>query len=357
MTQVGVVAAVRTRLLTAPLLRPWGPDVPELHVIVVEVITEDGRHGTGFSWTPTIGARSVQAMLDHDIADFMIGRPAHPAAVWDDLWAHLHEAGGGGVTTIAMAGVDLALWDLLARDLGCSVPSLLGVRHAELPGYGSGVNLHYERDELLDQVGRWMATGYRAIKIKVGSPEFERDLDRVAAVRELIGPEVALMLDANQRWDLPAAIRASSALTRFDPYWIEEPVRADDTASHVALRRRTSIPIAAGENLHHRYRFAELIIAGGIDVVQPNVIRVGGITPFLRIADLAKTSGLQLAPHLLPDLSAQLAVTLPGPVWVEEVEDAGFETLGLVTAATPVVRDGPRVRVIHRPGLGLAFVP
>jgi L-alanine-DL-glutamate epimerase-like enolase superfamily enzyme len=351
----GTVAEVRTRLLTAPLPRPWGPDVPEVHVIVVEVITDDGRTGTGFSWTPTIGATAVQALLDHDIAAFMIGRPAHPAAVWDALWAHLHEAGGGGLTTIAMAGVDLALWDLHARELGRSVPSLLGVRHRELPGYGSGVNLHYETDELLDQVRRWLATGYRAIKIKIGSPDLDRDLDRVAAIRELAGPRLALMLDANQRWDLAAAIRGVTALARFDPYWIEEPVRADDTASYVALRRRSSIPIAAGENLHHRYRFADLIMAGGIDVVQPNVVRVGGITPFLRIADLTVTSGLQLAPHLLADVSAQLAVALPGPVWVEEVEDTSFERLGLVTEPTPVVRDGARVRVTDRPGLGLAF--
>jgi L-alanine-DL-glutamate epimerase-like enolase superfamily enzyme len=351
----GTVAGLRTRLLTAPLPRPWGPDVGEVHVIVVELTTDDGRTGTGFSWTPTIGAAAVQALLDHDIAAFMIGKPAHPAAVWDDLWKHLHEAGGGGITTIAMAGVDLALWDLQARTLGRSVPSLLGVRHRELTGYGSGVNLHYSTEELLDQVRRWLATGYRAIKIKIGSPDLDRDLDRVAAVRELTGRTVKLMLDANQRWDLAAALRGVTALARFDPYWIEEPVRADDTTSHVELRRRTSIPIAAGENVHHRYRFAELIMAGGIDVVQPNVIRVGGITPFLRIAELTVSHGLQLAPHLLADLSAQLSVTLPGPVWVEEVEDTSFERLGLVTGPTPVVRDGPLVRVNDRIGLGLDF--
>ena len=352
---IGTVAEVRTRLLTAPLPRPWGPDVAQVHVIVVEVITDDGRTGSGFSWTPTIGAAAVQALLDHDITAFMIGRPAHPAAVWDDLWAHLHEAGGGGITTIAMAGIDLALWDLRAREFGRSVPALLGVRHRELPAYGSGVNLHYETDELLEQVRRWLAAGYRAIKIKVGSPELDRDLDRVAAIRELTGPGVAVMLDANQRWDLPAAIRGVAALARFDPYWIEEPVRADDTASYVELRRRSRIPVAAGENVHHRYRFAELISAGAIDVVQPNVVRVGGITPFLRIAELTVTSGLQLAPHLLADVSAQLAVALPGPVWVEEVEDTSFEQLGLVTAPTPVVRNGPGIQVVDRPGLGLDF--
>ncbi len=352
---IATVAELRTRLLTAALPRPWGPDVPEVHVIVVEVITDDGRTGTGFSWTPTIGATAVQALLDHDISAFMIGKPAHPAVLWDELWAHLHEAGGGGITTIAMAGVDLALWDLQAREVGRSVPALLGVRHRELPGYGSGVNLHYETDALLDQVRRWLDTGYRAIKIKVGSPELDRDLERVAAIRELTGPRVALMLDANQRWDLPAAIRGVTALARFDPYWIEEPVRADDTASYVELRRRTSIPVAAGENVHHRYRFAELIKAGAIDVVQPNVVRVGGITPFLRIAELTVTSGLHLAPHLLADVSAQLAVALPGPVWVEEVEDTSFEQLGLVSAPTPVIRDGPRIRIDERPGLGIDF--
>lgn len=348
------ITAVRTRLLTRPLLRPWGADVSQMHLVVVEV-SAGGETGTGFSWTPTIGPYAVQALLDHDIADFAVGRPAHPEVIWDDAWRQLHEAGGGGVTTIALAGLDLALWDLRARSVGASVSGLLGRRTERIAAYGSGVNLHYPLDELVAQAERWVAAGYRGAKMKVGSPDLDRDLDRVAAVREVLGPDRWLAVDANQRWDLPAAERAIRALQRFDLQWVEEPLRADDLTAYATLRRRIEVPLACGENIHTLYRFAEFVAADAVDILQPNIIRVGGITPFLRIAQLARSRSRQLAPHLLPDLSAQLAASLPGTVWVEEVEDAGLESLGFVTEATPVLRAGAELVVEERPGLGLAF--
>ena len=354
MSDQPLIEAVRTRLLTRPLLRPWGADVVELHVVVVEV-DAGGRTGVGFSWTPTIGPYAVQGLLDHDIAAFAVGRPAHPELLWDDAWLHLHEAGGGGVTTIALAGLDLALWDLRAKNAGLSVGALIGRRTERLPAYGSGVNLHYSLDELVAQAERWVAAGYRGAKMKVGSPDLDRDLERVAAVREVLGPDRWLAVDANQRWDLPSAERAIKALSRFDLHWIEEPLRADDLLGYAALRQRISVPVACGENLHTLYRYREFVAADAVDILQPNIVRVGGITPFLRIAELARSSSRVLAPHLLPDLSAQLAATLPGTVWVEEVEDAGWEALGFVSAPTPVRRDGAELVVEERPGLGFSF--
>lgn len=354
MSDVPLIEAVRTRLITRPLLRPWGADVPELHVIVVEV-DAGGETGVGFSWTPTIGPYALLGLLDHDIARFAVGRPAHPELVWDDAWLYLHEAGGGGITTIALAGLDLALWDLRARTAGSSVARLIGQRTDRLPAYGSGVNLHYSIDELVAQAERWVAAGYRGAKMKVGSPSLDRDLDRVAAVREVLGPDRWLAVDANQRWDLPSAERAIRALSRFDLQWIEEPLRADDLLGYATLRKRIAVPLACGENLHTLHRYREFVAADAVDILQPNIIRVGGITPFLRIASLARSSSRQLAPHLLPDLSAQLAATLPGTVWVEEVEDAGLQALGFVTAPTPVRRDGADLAVEERPGLGFTF--
>ncbi|WP_052207348.1 mandelate racemase/muconate lactonizing enzyme family protein [Sinomonas humi] len=350
-----VLASVATRILAPRLPRPWGPDVPEVHFVVVDVEDADGARGAGFSWTPTIGAGAVESLLLHDIAPKALHGPAHPEAVWDGLWAHLHEAGGGGLTTIALAGLDLALWDLLGKRLGASVVDLLGRRRSVLPAYGSGVNLHYPLEELLDQVGRWIDAGYRGVKIKVGRPELEDDVERVAAVRELLGPRRRLMVDANQRWDLPTARRAAQALERFDLHWLEEPLRAEDLEGHVQLRRSTSVPIAVGENLHTLQRFREYLVAGGCDIIQPNIIRVGGITPFRRIAALARSSSVALAPHLLADLSAQLVATLPGEVEVEEVEDTAFETLGVLASPSPVRRKGAQVSLETAPGLGLDF--
>jgi L-alanine-DL-glutamate epimerase-like enolase superfamily enzyme len=351
-----VITSISTRLITRALLRPWGADVPELHAIVVEV-TAGSHTGQGFSWTPTIGPRAVQALLDHDITAFVVGRPARPELIWDELWRHLHEAGGGGLTTIAMAGLDLALWDLQAKIAGRGLSELLGVRRRSVPAYGSGVNLHYSSAELTEQAHRWVATGYSGAKIKVGSPDLDRDIERVAAVREILGPHRWLAVDANQRWDVPTAERGIRALERFDLHWVEEPVRADDLQAYRYLRTKINTPLACGENLHTAYRFGEFLAADAIDIVQPNIVRVGGLTPFLRIAQLTRTASRTLAPHLLPDLSAQVAFALPEAVWVEEVEDAGLEQLGFVEGPTPVLRTGAELELGGDVrGLGLAFV-
>ncbi|MGO3554799.1 MAG: mandelate racemase/muconate lactonizing enzyme family protein [Microbacterium gubbeenense] len=346
------IAAVETRLIEIPLTRPWGPDVTEISVIEVVVTASDGEAGYGFSWTPTIGAHAVRALIAHDISDFAIGREADPS-IWRAAWEHLHEAGGGGITTIALAGLDLALWDLAARRASSSVTDLIGRRHESLPAYGSGVNLHYSLEELVAQAERWVAAGFPAAKMKVGSPDIARDVDRVAAVREVLGPDRALMIDANQRWSLEKATAAMARLAEFSPAWIEEPLRADDIAGHAELRRIIDVPIALGENRHTIHQFRDAIDQGAVDVIQPNIIRVGGITPFEEIADLAAERGIDLAPHLLPELSAQLSYTLPGRTWVEDVEDAGFGSLGALVEDTGLtIVDG---EATGGPSLGLGI--
>lgn len=347
------IAAVRTRLVRIPLRRPWGPDVRQVHVVAVEVIDTAGEAGHGFSWTPSIGARAVHAMLDDHLAPAALGLPADPG-IWRRLWEGVHEAGGGGVTTIALAGIDLALWDLRARRAGVGIPELLGRRHARQPAYGSGVNLHYSLAELEAQVRRWVEAGFSAVKVKVGRPDPAEDVDRLAAVRAVLGPDRGLMIDANQRWDLESASRSLEMFAQFAPDWIEEPLRADDLAAHRELRRRTAIRIAVGENLHTVHRFRDFLDAGVADVVQPNVVRVGGITPFLHIAELARERGAELAPHLLPELSAQLAFALPERTWVEDVEDASFGSLGALRADSGVrIVDG---HASGGPSLGLGLV-
>ncbi|HET9874085.1 MAG TPA: mandelate racemase/muconate lactonizing enzyme family protein [Propionibacteriaceae bacterium] len=347
------VVDLRTSWHELALVRPWAADVLKVHVIGVQVTDSTGLVGSGLSWTPTIGAHAVRAMLDHDIRDAVLNGPVDPGTVWPRLWLRLHEAGSGGVTTIAMSGLDLALWDLAARRRGVSVPDLIGRRRETVDVYGSGVNLHYSLDELLAQVRRWVEAGYRAVKIKVGKPSLNEDCQRVAAVRAEIGPDVALMIDANQRWDLDQATTAMTALETFEPAWIEEPLLADDLPANAELRRRIRTPIALGENLHTFYRFRDAIDLGACDVLQPNVVRLGGITPFLRVATLAAERNVTLHPHLLPEISGQLALTLEKPVMVEDVEDASFSALGLLASPSPVVIEGGQLRTTGVTGLGL----
>lgn len=353
------IASLGARLIRVPLTRPWAADVTSVGVIATHVVRSDGAKGWGFSWTPQIGAEAVLALLQHDIPAFAVGRSAEPAEVWPELWRHLHEAGGGGLTTIAIAGLDLALWDAAARAAGASVSTSIGRRRESVGSYGSGINLHYEIDDLLAQAQRWVDAGFGAVKMKVGSPDLARDVERVAAVRDVIGPDRALMVDANQRWDLDRATTAVEALAASGIAWIEEPLRADDLAGHVELARRlragAGVPIALGENVHNRYRFDDFARSGAAQVVQPNIVRVGGITPFLEIAGDADAAGIDLHPHLLPELSGQLALVLPQEVLVEDIEDAAFGSLGALEDPSPVaIVDGILTEVPHE-GLGLRF--
>ncbi|MER7546359.1 mandelate racemase/muconate lactonizing enzyme family protein [Actinomadura sp.] len=342
-----MIEDLRVELRSVPLARPWGADVQHNHVLPVTLTLDDGRSGTGISWTPQIGAHAVKALLEHDVRDAVIGLPAHPGAIWDELSAHLGEAGRSGIVPIAMAGVDLALWDLECGDR--SLVDVLGARRDSVPLYGSGINLHYPLDELTAQAERWAAAGYPAVKIKVGRPSLAEDVERVAAVREVIGPDTALMIDANQRWDLHRARTALRALERFDLFWVEEPLPADDLAAHVELRRSIGTPVAVGENVATVHGFRDLLTAGACDVVQPNVVRVGGITPFLRVAELARAFDVPVYPHLLTELSGQLALALHHPAMVEHPEDATLTDLGLLADPPPVELAGAELRATGAP--------
>lgn len=353
------ISRLDARLIRVPLTRPWGSEVTSVGVIATTVTLSNGTLGHGFSWTPQIGAEAVLALLQRDIAPFAMGLPNNPEETWLPVWQHLHEAGGGGLTTIALAGLDLALWDARARSASTpgSLSDLLGRRRERVAAYGSGVNLHYSLDELLAQVRRWIDAGYGAVKIKVGKPDLAEDIERVGAVRALLGPSRSLMIDANQRWDLDRATRSIETLSAFDLSWIEEPLRADDLAGHSELARRIAVPIAVGENLHTAYRFDDFLRAGAAQIVQPNIVRVGGITPFRRIADLAAAHGAPLYPHLLPELSGQLALTLENDTMIEDVEEAGFGTLGALQGASPITIDNGYATEVAHAGLGMRFAP
>ena len=200
-----------------------------------------------------------------------------------------------------------------------------------------------------------MAAGHNAVKIKVGKPELREDAERVAAVRQVIGPDRLLMIDANQRWDLAHTFRALEVLGEYGLEWLEEPIRADDLWAYRRLRKQSPVPIALGENVHTIYRFRDFIEAEAVDIIQPNIVRVGGITPFRRIVELARTNSIRVAPHLLPELSGQLALTLAEAVSVEDVEDASFEQLGILDGPSPVRIRNSRLTSSGRPGLGFEF--
>ncbi len=351
-----VITSMSARAYRLRMPVPWGPGREHQHLIVCDLVASDGATGTGFTWTVDAGARAVLAMLDDDCRPVIEGGTAAPEVAWDRLRWHLREA-GAGIATLAMAAVDIGLWDLRARVAGLSLADLIGRRRDQAEVYASGVNRHLPLDELTDQVSRWVAAGHSRVKIKVGLPSLAEDVERVAAVRRVIGPDRQLMVDANQLWDLPTARRAAKLLARFDIYWLEEPLPAHDTRGYAALRSAIDIPVAAGESLFTEAEFGALLASRGCDFIQPNVCRVGGITPFLRIAALAKAFSTPVMPHLLPDISGQLALCLPLPALVEDIDQGSFAALGALERPGGITVQGDRLHSLPGLGHGLAFAP
>lgn len=348
------VTSVTAATYRMPMPVPWGDTVTSQYLIATTVRASEGPSGQGFSWAVPAGAQAIHAMIDSDVRRFAEGGPVVPAAAWDRMWWHLREA-GGGITSLAMAAIDIGLWDMQAKAAGLPLTDLIGRQRDRVPVYGSGVNRHLSLDELADQVSRWVEAGHSRFKIKVGLPSLDEDVRRVAEVRRIIGPSRLLMVDANQLWDLPTARRAVAALAPFHIFWLEEPLPAEDFQAYARLRAAIDIPLAAGESLYTEAQFRDLLLAEAVDFVQPNVCRVGGITPFLRIARLARLFDVPVMPHLLPDISGQLAMCLPLASMVEDIDQGSFAALGALATPSGVVVTGDSLEAQTPPGHGLVF--
>lgn len=194
---------------------------------------------------------------------------------------------------------------------------MLGGHHKQVPAYAGGVDLHFPLNALREQTHGFLAQGFRAIKMKVGLPRIAEDLARVAAVREIVGPDIPLMVDANMRWSVDEAIRASHALTDYRVYWLEEPTIPDDVAGHVKIVRKGTLPVATGENLHTLYEFRRLIDAGGVSFPEPDVSNIGGITAWMKVAHMAEGHNLPVTSHGVHDLHVHLLAAVPNASYLE----------------------------------------
>jgi L-alanine-DL-glutamate epimerase-like enolase superfamily enzyme len=349
------IEAVETQLARLPLSSPWRDaiqDVTHIELVVTDVTTDTGLTGTGFSYTGGMGGLTLKAMLEHDIAPFVTGQPAAPRGLWHKCWHHLHNMGGGGVTTTALAALDIALWDLAAKEVGKSLVALLGPCRERILAYASGINLNKSEAELVEQVKGWRAAGFEACKIKVGKPEIAEDVARLSQVRAVMG-RLPVMVDANQGWDIGHAARAIGAFAPLAPHWIEEPLLADDVAGHARLRRLVPCPIAIGENVYTLQQFNHFLSQGACDFVQADVVRVGGITPYLEIAALARAWGIPLAPHFMMELSGQLLCCLPNAHILESID--GGSLTDLEALAEPIHIEGGWFTPPAAPGHGILF--
>nr|WP_198981917.1 mandelate racemase/muconate lactonizing enzyme family protein [Herbaspirillum sp. ASV7] len=321
----------------------------EIAMLFVEIETTDGHQGLGFSYSKRAGGPGQFAHA-REIAPAILGEdPNDIGKIWDKLcWAGA-SVGRSGLSTQAIGAFDVALWDMKAKRAGLSLAKLLGSHRDSVRCYNtSGGFLHTPLEQLLVNTTASREKGIGGIKLKVGQPDCALDIKRVATVRERLG-DFPLMVDANQQWDRPTAQRMCRTFEQFNLVWIEEPLDCYDYEGHAALAAQFDTPIATGEMLTSAAEHGELIRHRAADYLMPDGPRVGGITPFLKVAGLASHAGLMLAPHFAMELHVHLAAAYPTEPWVEH-----FEWLEPLFHERLELKDG-RMLVPTRPGLGLTL--
>lgn len=311
--------------------------VDKQETIFVDVETSDGVAGRGYGYTIGTGGRAVLALLRSDLLPRLVGQDASRIdAVWQDLFSSIQFVTVGPLATTALAAVDIALWDIRCKAAGLPLWRLAGGARGSVPIYDTdGGWLHLPADELVANAHRRREDGWRAIKVKVGRPTAREDYERLAAVREAIGADVDLMVDANQCFTASEARRRAHMWRELDIAWFEEPLPADDVAGHAVLAAATEIPIAVGESLYSLRQVQEYLSRGAAGIVQADVVRIGGITPWLKAAHAAEAFNVPIAPHYLMELSVSVVAAVPNGLWVEHVPE-----LRAITEGELAIREG-----------------
>ncbi len=304
---------------------------------IVRIICDDGATGVGYSYTIGTGGSSVVALLRDHLAPKLIGRdPDCIEAIWKDLFFHTHATAVGAITSLALAAIDTALWDLRCKRSGLPLWKAAGGAQPKVPVYTTeGGWLHLPTQSLVAQTLDAKAQGFRGAKLKVGKPGLAEDVARLAAVREAVGGEFEIMVDANQCFSVSEAIRRARAFEPFALAWLEEPLPAEDLAGHVELAAHTSIPIAVGESIYHPAHFREYLARRACSIVQVDCARIGGITPWLKVAHLAETFNIMVCPHFLMELHVSLTAGVPNAAWVEYIPQ-----LDDITTSRLAIEDG-----------------
>ena len=320
-------------------------------LVTAQITDQQGVEGLGYTYTVNHGGGAVYSLVDQALVPLLIGADSERiAALWEQMWWALHYVGRGGIASFSIAAVDIALWDLKARRQQTPLWKLLGGYDPKVLAYAGGIDLQLPLEELLQQTNNNLSKGFRAIKMKVGRDKLSEDLSRVAAMRDHLGNDFPLMVDANMRWTRDEALKAFQALAEYGLYWVEEPLIPDDETGHAMLANLGKLPIATGENFRTIYEFQRMIAAGGVTFPEPDVSNCGGITPWMKIAALAESHNLKVTSHGVHDLHVHLLAAVPNKSYLE-AHGFGLEPY----IQNPMVIEEGFATAPDRPGHGVEF--
>lgn len=349
------ITNVEARVFDLPLPEPMGDAKHGVHehfeLATVTIQTDDGLEGIGYTYTGGVGGRAVLAMLQHDLTPLLVGADAADIdGLYDAVYWKTHYVGRGGIASFAQSAVDIALWDLKGKREGLPLWRMAGGHGQQTDAYAGAIDLNFERPRLLSNIEGYLARGFKAIKIKVGRPDAEDDASRVAAVRQLIGPDRKLMVDANYALSVNEAISRGLAFKPHDIFWFEEPIDPEDHAGFKAVGDATGIPLAQGENLHTEDEFRRAAKSGTLAFLQPDASNCGGVTGWLKAAQIAKDANLPVCSHGMHELHVSLMSAQDHAGWLE-VHSFPIDAY----ATTPMRLEDGKAIAPDVPGTGIAF--
>jgi mandelate racemase len=344
------IRSIRARGLNLPLAHPVETAsgvMSSAALVLIDLSTQEGISGQSYVRCYTPLALQPLVQLVANLQGVLNGASAAPLSVERTLLQHIRLLGSQGLTGMAMAGIDMALWDARAKACGVSLVTLLGGEPKPIPAYASLRAASPQR--AASEAEEMRALGFTAIKVKIGHNDLAADLEMIRAVRRAIGDGATLMVDYNQSLSVVEAVNRVHVLDGEGVYWIEEPTRADDYAGHARIAAESRTPIQLGENWWGPHDMAKSIAACASDYVMLDVMKVGGVTGWLRAAALAEAAGLPVSSHTFPEFSVHLLGATPTGQWLEYLDYAG------IILEEPVHIQSGYAMPSDRPGSGLAW--
>jgi len=357
-----LIDAIEVHAVRLPLEQPLFASQVRFAVrdyVLIRILCDDGSIGRGFTYVGTTGAVPVARIITDMLKDVVIGKdPAQPDAVWRDMFAQTLIQGRTGIVMNAMSAIDIALWDRNARVAGQPLYRFLGAGPTHsVPAYASGGYYGEELDlgRLKAEIESYVDMGFDAVKIKTGRLSPEDEERRVATVREALGSERTMLLDAYHSWqDEETAMRYIDRMLPYNPAWIEDPLPPDQLGAYARLARKFTVPLATGEFYAGIPAFSQIVEQGSARILQPEAPRCGGITEWRKIAKMVDEAGLSVCPCWFHDLHAQLAPSSANVPMIECFTDFKVLNFGRLIDK-PLVCDGGRLVLSDEPGLGFDF--
>ncbi len=350
------IVAMKTTLMRVP----WATEPPNNGImppsarefVMLEITTKGGITGMGYLQPLTGGLETLDACLKEMIAPKVLGRDATEVeAIWQTLWKSTYWMGRAGIAVAALSAVDIALWDIVGKRAGLPLFRLWGAAHTRVPAYGSGCFRGMGRDGMIARAKHFTSLGFDAIKMQVAHIRpWREDVRNVLAMRDALGPDVEIMVDVNMGWDAATAIQAGHHLDDADIYWLEEPVVCEDFVGYARVASALKTRIVGGESHFTRYDMRPFFTAPSTPILQPDPMR-GGLTEMRKIAAVADTWGIKIAPHCFHELCVHVSAAIPNASYLEYMD---WNDDIWVTAAIP--RQG-LLKPSEMPGHGLQFKP